>query len=99
MRVGLFAQDVAHRFDIHVSSVSRKVITWANYLYFFLGNQVVWPGRAQIDLHMTEGFKKLYPKTRVILDCTEIYVQTPSSLLLQSQMYSTYKSGTTLRDW
>ena len=92
-----FAQDLAHRFDIHVTSVSRKVITWANYLYFFLGNQVVWPGRAQIDLHMTEGFKKLYPKTRMILDCTEIYVQTPSSLLLQSQMYSTYKSGTTLK--
>lgn len=35
VRMGLFAQDLAHRFDIHVSSVSRKVITWANYLYFF----------------------------------------------------------------
>ena len=46
---------------------------------------------------MTEGFKRLYPKTRVILDCTEIYVQSPSFLLLQSQLYSTYKSNTTLK--
>ena len=66
-------------------------------MYFFLGNQVIWPSREKIDLHMTEGFKRLYPKTRIILDCTEIYVQSPSSLLLQSQLYSTYKSNTTLK--
>ena len=46
---------------------------------------------------MPDSFKKLYPSTRVILDCTEIYVQTPSSLLLQSQLYSSYKSNTTLK--
>ena len=87
---------MAHRFNIHISAVSRKVITWANFLYFFLGNQVIWASREEIDSHMTEGFKRLYPKTRVILDCTEIYVQSPSSLLLQSQLYSTYKSNSTL---
>lgn len=69
----------------------------ANFLYFFLGNQVIWPSREEIDLHMTEGFKRLYPKTRIMLDCAEIYVQSPSSLLLQSQLYSTYKSNTTLK--
>lgn len=39
----------------------------------------------------------LYPNTRVIIDCTELYVQTPSSLLLQLQLYSSYKSNTTSR--
>ena len=46
---------------------------------------------------MPENFKELYPQTRVILDCTEIFVQTPSALLLQSQLYSSYKSNTTLK--
>lgn len=46
---------------------------------------------------MPDSFKKLYPSTQVILDCTEIYVQTPSSFLLQSQLYSSYKSNTTLK--
>ena len=46
---------------------------------------------------MPECFRTLYPTTRVIIDCTEIYVQTPSSLLLQSQLYSSYKSNTTLK--
>ena len=38
----------------------------------------------------------LYPSTHVMIDCTEIKLQVPSSLQLQSQMYSTYKSGTIL---
>ena len=33
----------------------------------------------------------------MILDCTEIFVQTPTSLLLQLQLYSTSKSNTTLQ--
>ncbi|KAF4119221.1 hypothetical protein G5714_001272 [Onychostoma macrolepis] len=35
--------------------------------------------------------------TTVILDCTEIFGQTPSSLLLQSEVFSTYKSHTTFK--
>ena len=46
---------------------------------------------------MLVEFKKHYPTTRVILDCTEILAKTPSSLLLQSQLYSSYKSHTTLK--
>uniref|UniRef100_A0A3B4C1M9 THAP-type domain-containing protein n=1 Tax=Pygocentrus nattereri TaxID=42514 RepID=A0A3B4C1M9_PYGNA len=38
-----------------------------------------------------------YPDTQVILDCTELRCQTPSSPLLQSEMYSTYKSHCTMK--
>ena len=34
--LGLFPQDLADRFSISTSTVSRKITTWANYLYFFL---------------------------------------------------------------
>lgn len=97
IKVGLFQQDLAHRFNLHISTVSRKITTWANYLYFFLGSQPIWPSRADVYAKMPGEFKKLYPKTRVILDCTEIFVETPSSLLLQSQFYSSYKSNTTVK--
>jgi len=46
---------------------------------------------------MPGEFKKRYPNTRLILDCTEIFAETPSSLLLQSQLYSSYKGNTTLK--
>ena len=97
IKLGLFQQDLAHRFNLHMSTVSRKLTTWANYLYFLLGNQMIWPSRADVNAKMPQEFKRLYPTTRVILDCTEIFVETPSSLLLQSQLYSTYKSNTTLK--
>lgn len=43
---------------------------------------------------MPECFQKLYPDTRVIL---ELKTQTPSSLFVNSQMYSNYKGTTTLK--
>ena len=67
---------------------------------FFLGggrSQTIWPSRDEVCAKMPEEFKKHYPTTRVILDCTEIFAETPSSLLLQSQLYSSYKSNTTLK--
>lgn len=42
-------------------------------------------------------YKLDFPSTLAILDCTELKTQKPSSLKLQSQMYSDYKSATTLK--
>jgi len=40
---------------------------------------------------MPAYFKETYPPTRCIIDCTEIFVQVPSSLVTQSALYSLYK--------
>ena len=42
-------------------------------------------------------FKAKYPKTRVILDCTELKCQMPISLLLNSRLFSSYKNHTTVK--
>ena len=46
---------------------------------------------------MLETFKATYPSTRCIIDCTEIFCQTPSSLSSQSAMYSNYKQYVTYK--
>ena len=46
---------------------------------------------------MPPSFKDQFPNTRVIIDATEIKVEIPSSLVLQSQTYSNYKSTNTLK--
>lgn len=46
---------------------------------------------------MPDCFKKLYPDCRGIIDASEIRVQAPSSLILNSEMYSSYKSHTTYK--
>ena len=56
-----------------------------------------WPDRDTIRDTMPAIFKEQYPRTTVILDATEIKINTPSSLLLQSQTYSNYKSTNTFK--
>ncbi|XP_022807099.1 uncharacterized protein LOC111344152 [Stylophora pistillata] len=46
---------------------------------------------------MPEDFRKSYPSTRVIIDCTEVKCAMPSSLLLNSELFRAYKNHTTLK--
>jgi hypothetical protein len=46
---------------------------------------------------MPVAFKDQYSSTRVIIDCTEIKTEQPSSLLINSQCYSQYKGTTTFK--
>ena len=46
---------------------------------------------------MPEDFKKKYSSTRVIIDCTEVRCQMPSSLQLNGELFSNYKHHTTLK--
>lgn len=46
---------------------------------------------------MPDCFRALYPNTRVIIDCTEIRIQQPSSLVLNSQSYSHHKGTNTFK--
>ena len=39
----------------------------------------------------------MYPKTRVIIDCTEIFVETPSSSEVQSLLWSEYNHHCTFK--
>lgn len=97
VRVGLLETDLAQRFNISVSSVSNIIISWANFVYLRLGTIDIWPTRETINKTMPISFCEKYPSTRVIIDATEIKVEMPSSLVLQSQTYSNYKSTNTLK--
>ena len=65
-------------------------------MYFSFGTINIWPTRDEIDKTMPD-FKAKYPKTRVILDSTELKWQMPSSLLLNSRLFRSYKNHTTVK--
>ncbi|XP_058632508.1 uncharacterized protein LOC131541040 [Onychostoma macrolepis] len=96
LSVGLTQRDLAHRFDIHQSTVSRIITTWANFLYTVLGSVRIWMSEEAVKAHMPKEFQD-YPDTQVVIDCTELRCQTPSSLLLQSEVFSSYKSHCTFK--
>ncbi|XP_065645448.1 uncharacterized protein LOC136075928 [Hydra vulgaris] len=94
---GFALSHIGWLFKLPKTTISRQIISWINYLYFTLGRIPIWPSRKQIDLTMPECFKRSYPKTRCIIDCTELFCQIPSSLNIQSSMYSSYKSHVTYK--
>ncbi|XP_064468637.1 uncharacterized protein LOC135381813 [Ornithodoros turicata] len=97
LRVGLFQQDLAHRFSVTQATISRILSAWINHLYLKLSALPQWPSREIIQKNMPVAFKEEFPSTRVIIDATEIKCQVPSSFVLQSETYSTYKSSNTLK--
>ena len=97
LRQGFAEEHLAHLFQISVSTVSRIFISWINFIYLRLGQLNIWPSRQAIDKSMPEDFKKKYASTRVIIDCTEVRCQMPSSLHLNGEFFSNYKHHTTLK--
>ena len=74
LRLGLKEHDLAHRFEISRTNISRIFLTWINYCYLRLGMLPCWPDRDTINDTMPADFREYYPKTTVILDATEIKV-------------------------
>ena len=97
LRQGFREDHLGHLFHVSTSTVSRIFITWINFMFLKLGQINIWPSRNVIDQTMPEDFKKKYSTTRVIIDCTEIRCQMPSSLHLNSELFSNYKHHTTLK--
>ncbi|XP_068731182.1 uncharacterized protein [Montipora capricornis] len=97
LRLGLTNTDLSVRFNVSEGTVSKLVTTWINYLYVRLDDLKIWPHRNLIIANIPASFKEKYPNTIIIIDATELRIQTPSSLLRQSQSYSSYKSTNTFK--
>lgn len=93
MRVNISEKVLADNYNVSVSEVSRIFATWVDLLYSRLIQLAVWASKRTIKETMPEVFQQKYPLTRVILDCTELFIEKPSCFRAQSETYSTYKSG------
>ncbi len=97
LRLGLLIEDLANRASISVQHVSRICITWFDFLHNILRMLPVWPTRACIDETMPKCFRETYPTTRVVIDCTEIFIEKACSVRSQSVTYSNYKHHNTAK--
>lgn len=61
-----------------------------------LKHLIVWPSEEVIATNMPDCFNK-FPSTRVIIDCTEFFIEIPSSLVNQTITYPSYKSHNTFK--
>ena len=61
-------------------------------MYLKFGQINIWPTKDVVLQTMPESFKQSYPTTRIIIDCTGIRVEMPNSLLVNTELFSLYKT-------
>lgn len=97
LKLNLKERDLAYRFGIAISVVSKYFITWVCFLYHHL-SEIEWmPDVEQVKGTLPFVFKKKYPSTYIILDASEIFIETPNDLQIQSSTWSNYKHHNTFK--
>ena len=97
LRLALLVDDHAFRFGVSPRKISQTVITWVKLMSKELQALIIWPSRRKIRDTLPECFKKLYPKVRVIIDCTEVFFDTLGSLEVQACLWNDYKHHCTIK--
>ena len=97
LRVGCPVHELSFLFSVSIGLISSIFTTWIKLMRKELGFLVMWPDRSTVREHLPECFRRIYPKVRVIIDCAEISIETPSALDVQAQSWSEYKHVNTIK--
>ena len=98
LRLNVPQQDLAYRFDVNQSTVSRVFLSWMTLMDVRLTPLIVWPEREALWRTRPKCFEFSFgKKTTIIIDCFEIYIERPSNLLARAQTYSNYKHHNTAK--
>ena len=97
LRLGLLEQDLAYRFGINQSNVSRIFTKWIVVIAERLSFLVKWPERSELLKTMPSCFLENFKTCVVILDCFEIFIEKSANLTARAQTYSSYKSNNTVK--
>ncbi len=82
LRLGLLNQDLAERFQISEANCTNKFATWIRFLGKFLGDAIItWLPKDVIHPNIPSVFEGDHQKTNCIIDCKEVYIERPKSLL------------------
>jgi len=96
LKVGLLTHDIAARMGVSKAHFSRIFTSWIRLLRLEMQSLCRFPTRYEVRHHMSPECSK-YTNLRAIIDCTEFFTETPSSLTAQRETWSSYKSHNTLK--
>ena len=98
LRLGVLNTDLSYRFGIAQSSVSKIVIAWFQFLFkhFSTLRPLMFPTKDIIARNLPACFKP-FKGIRVVIDCSEFFVEQPANFEMQGNLYSSYKSHTTYK--
>ena len=91
LRLGLLLEDLAARFGVSVAIASRSFQKCLELMFCHLRFLIKWPSRDIIKENMPIAFKILYPHCISIIDCSEIFIETPTSFQANYKKHNTIK--------
>ena len=96
LRLGLLFEDLGDRFGVTKSCASKIFQCWIRALSKSLASMIFMPDEEKIRGTTPPRFQK-FSRLNGIIDCSEIFIETPKSLELQSATWSEYKHHNTVK--
>ena len=97
LRLNLRLEDLSYRFGTSISTTNDVFHRWIDIMHHHLKFLIKWPTQETCRANMPQIFKALYPHTRCIIDCSEIFSERPCSYQARAQTYSNYKKHSTVK--
>ena len=98
VRLNVPYQDLAYRFDVSLTKVSRILTHWLMVMDIRLSCLISWPEREDLWRTMPQCFQYSFgKKVTVIIDCFEVFVDRPTNLMARAQTFSNYKHHNTAK--
>ena len=100
LRQDLLFSDMAYRYGVHRTTVSRIFTTWIQFMYlkFFEIREAMFPERRVWKDSLPLPFRNEFLRNvRICLDCTEFRCESASDYKQVGNLYSSYKSSTTIK--
>ena len=94
LQLNLCIEELSYRFGITSSTVSDIFQKWIEMMFIHLNFLIKWTTKESAHTNMPQLFKDLYPCTRCIIDCSEIFIERPCAYQARAQNYSSYKNIT-----
>ena len=88
LRLGLLNRDLAFRFSLSDTSVSRIIHQWIPNIANCLKGLIIWPENDITYSNIPESLKPNYKKVVSTIDCFEVFVESPHNLTARAQAWS-----------
>ena len=97
LRLNIPFQDLAYRFGISRSTAFLIFDKRIEVLSVRLNFLIMWPTRENLMKTMPAVFKQHFGNKVAVIDCFEVFINKPSSLIARSITWSNYKHHNTIK--
>uniref|UniRef100_A0A9J7X5L4 THAP-type domain-containing protein n=1 Tax=Cyprinus carpio carpio TaxID=630221 RepID=A0A9J7X5L4_CYPCA len=97
LRLNLLQDDLAERFGVSQSIVSKVVSCWIDIMEENMRDYIPWVPRETIQATMPQCFREKFPNTTCVIDCSETPLQKPCNLDSRGEYYSHYYGQNTIK--